>query len=86
MAPSCLPGISSRGRQTANKHKDAHNALRGRYILVKVSFNPCPLLDVILAVAERIFQAEETVGMSWGYDQNLSRHGSQATEGERQCI
>lgn len=78
--------MSSRGRQPANKHRNAHNALRGRYILVKVSLNPCPLLDVILAVAERILQAEEIVGMSWGSDQNLSRHGSQAIEGEQQCI
>lgn len=56
------------------------------YIFVKVSFNLCPLLDVILTVVERIFQADEIVGMSWGHDKKVSRHCSRATEGERQCI
>lgn len=58
----------------------------GMYIFVKVSFNLCPLLDVILTVVERIFQADEIVGMSWGRDKNVSRRCSQATEGGRQCI
>lgn len=57
------------------------------YIFVKVSFNLSPLLDVILTVVERIFQADEiVVGMSWGHDKNVSRRCSQATEGGRQCI
>lgn len=54
--------------------------MRGRFISVNVSFNLCPLLDMIFRVRKRPFQAEETVGMSWERDKNLKRQCSLATE------